>query len=472
MQTTREQRDKGQVADNRERLLGKSTYGSQSSDLVERSTVELQRLRAAISTFNDSSDALLNLQVSRERQRATEAANDIEAQRFGVSNALNQGTTNRDTGVPAAPGTQGEIGRLRNTLAGAVGLGPKQVGPVSEILVGRLFADESDVRENADPLSNIKTRVDYKIERFEAMNKFAINLNSDVLDGDSISLEPGATIPNPELRRNKYGPSQAFPLAPYSQTDGAIEAAKFANRVFPFKIVNLAKDKTPSDPHANQQVFPAYIRTIAETLTAAWSQKSYFGRSEDVHIYNRGSRSMTMSFLMMATTNEETESLSEFIAQSQGGYGFPGLEGLISRDVGIPGFVPQVLESRISKKEMWEKISFLDSLLYPAYDEDGRFQKAPYIRFTLGSLYEHQLAFVTSLTHSYEPLIWDLNDQYITPMLFEIQIAMTLIHDTPPGILGGTEFGYETTDETTPDGLSRNGVRFLHRDEFGGNDAN
>lgn len=416
-------------------------------------------LLAKNQSFISTADELLNITIQTERLRATRAIEALDRVRSGIQ------------GGSSLTDFLGDVGQLSNIISATLGLGAKAVGARSELPF------EQQIKINEWRFT--KTRSDHKKEVTRALKRTPDPGGIQALlagDLNSISLFPGQTAQQRDQVQNRYGPNTSS-MKPYSQSTGADAVSDFIGRVFPFSITNLAKvgsrQQQPNlveSPGVQQgrteaEIFPAYIRALNEQFNAQWSQRTFFGRSEDVYIYNQANRSFNLDITLFATTDAPPRELRtpQFIPGvmgpvvmfEEGGYPIP-VSDLIPVGISTNEF-PALMDNNITKTDLWKKMSFLESLCYPAYDEDGRYSRSPFCRITLGSLWENQLAIIQSVNIAYDPMIWDLNGKHFTPMFINITLAGILIHDTSPGIQPDGTFGYKNAEGDT---------RYLHRSDF------
>jgi hypothetical protein len=420
----------------------------------------LGNLLAKNQSFLQEADALLFQTINYERYRALRVIDSIDQVHADIKN----GTSVTDF--------LGDIGQLSNVIGAALGLGSKAIGGISELPMAQQI--------QVNNWRFTKTRAEHKLERARAMRRTpdpgAFGFNADL---DSISLFPGQIAQPRDQVQNKYGPVEAG-MFPYSRSAGAEAVADYLGKVFPFSITNLARIAqsreqftTPlqqglqkNGPPQPTEIFPAYIRALNEQFNATWSQRGYLGRSEDVYIYNNASRSFNLDITLFATNDDQPKPRltpdnlqGPGLILEDGGYPIP-----VSDLISVPSIpflndntAAALMDNNITKTDLWKKISFLESLCYPAYDDDGRFSRSPFCRITLGSLYEDQLMIIQSVNIAYDPLVWDINGNHYTPMFANITIAGVLIHDSSPGIGQDGEFGYYN---------DAGQFRFLHRSDF------
>lgn len=187
---------------------------------------------------------------------------------------------------------------------------------------------------------------------------------------------------------------------------------KLKKKSFMFAIKNMAT--------GDLEYFPAYISTFNEGTSAAWNSISLINRSEDVYTYQKSDQNFNMDFIIVATK------LDEFGKGTPEQFTVYRPNGSVKLDV-------------VGKSDMWRKMNFLQALMRPLY-ENGHYIRAPYARLWLGDLYTDQDIIVESINFNYDPLIWDLNDGDIKPMIVTISMGGKILHSTPPA--ANTDYTY------------------------------
>lgn len=381
---------------------------------MARSTELLNNLSRA-SSFAGTADALLRTSVNRERQRTASILESIDRTRASAEEGNFFGAI-------------ANAGRTLGAIANFVGFGPKAVGPIEDLPISQVASQNTELRF-------VKTKAELTAERDAALSRVPEeNLSIGNLDFDSLSLLPGRLAPDSDRLQNRYTRTRV-----YSSTEGRDAVNDFAGKVFPFKIQNTALVGQNTN---TSERFVAYINNLVESVSPTWAAKSYLGRAEDVQVYGGASRTLTFGFTLFATSDRMTDELE--LEQELPGYQIPTSN---FQNNSIQTAEDVLMDNSIGKRDMWRKLNFLSSLAYPAYDEEGRYDKAPYGRFTLGNLYRDQLFVATSFSYSYEPLVWDINDpDNITPMVISVTLSMTLLGDSSPGILSGGTLGSTRED--------------------------
>ena len=162
------------------------------------------------------------------------------------------------------------------------------------------------------------------------------------------------------------------------------------NDLIDFKIKDMNNNKWI--------IFRSFINGINDSPSSEWSEKSYIGRPDKVHIYTGAKRTINFSLKIMAF------SLAEM-------------------------------------KPLWKKLNYLIGLQYPHLTEEINPKMiAPFIRLTLGSILKNTPGFISSLTVTYpddvnwelgkytDPKLVDYNVQL--PMGIDVTIDFTVIPDT------------------------------------------
>jgi len=171
--------------------------------------------------------------------------------------------------------------------------------------------------------------------------------------------------------------------------------------LFPIIIHDM---KTDYVAHFN----PA-VTSISEDIQSPPEPQDYIGRTETIPIYSKTTRNITIAFTIYSTT--PTEYL-------------------------------------LNKK----KLDFLRSLAYPKTASKTNFSriKSPLIRFSFGDDYQSVGAYVNnvSITPNLESL-WETRLNVQGAKIYDISIALTVIHDEMPMIYDNEKFdghGYHTNE--------------------------
>lgn len=182
---------------------------------------------------------------------------------------------------------------------------------------------------------------------------------------------------------------------------------------FEFKIQNLAK--TTNDTMA----FPAYIDSMQESDSASWTSKQLINRSEEIFIYKNASRDINLDFILFANDKDYDLGMGTGVLEKEGKT--PMRHKLIKSDgSSLP---------LLTKSEMEKRKTFLHQCLRPGYS-NGRFYSSPYCRLWIGSLFRGIYLIIENVNFSYDPLVWDINDKNIVPMIVKVSLKGILLHGT------------------------------------------
>lgn len=241
---------------------------------------------------------------------------------------------------------------------------------------------------------------------------------------EAISMMPPKLPPNtlnPTVFANRY--------APGSDTEYSLAKVigSIPNKgVFTFKIQNLARD-----PGNDIEWFPAYIEDFNESVSADWGEISFINRSEDMYVYQRASRDFNLEFVLFAEQYKRERTANATLTGDGDG----------SRFKFYMNNKTSTLEA-ITKEDLWRKINFLHSLMRPKYDK-GRYAASPFARLWLGNLYTGIYAKIDELTiNPSDPLLWDLEDENIRPMIMKITLSGKFLHKKVPS--ASHEYDYYT----------------------------
>lgn len=282
--------------------------------------------------------------------------------------------------------TTSHINRIINAT------GAKAIGPLEELPANRY--------EGVTSAYNT-IRYTYKEEDLATFGREAISMMPPKLP---------VNVVDPTAFANKYAPGEAeYSLA---KVVGDIPA----NGVFTFKIQNLARD-----PGSDVEWFPAYIEDFNESVSAEWGEISFINRSEDMYVYQRASRDFNLEFVLFADSRERDTFIASGKSGDGDGHRFKFYTNNKTSTLGA-----------ITKEDLWRKINFLHSLMRPKYDK-GRYAASPFVRLWLGNLYTGIYAMVEELTiNPSDPLLWDLADENIRPMIMKISMSGKFLHKKVP----------------------------------------
>ena len=143
-------------------------------------------------------------------------------------------------------------------------------------------------------------------------------------------------------------------------------------------------------------IFPAYLSDITDNSTAEYTPERYIGRADSVHIYQGYSRTISLSFKVVA---------------------------LSRNDIPI----------------MWEKINYLKGLTLPTYKRqmDELRPVAPYIYLTIGDLFDNTPGYFSSVGITIpESATWEISDGVQVPQVCDVTAEFTYIGKQTPHTIG------------------------------------
>ena len=143
-------------------------------------------------------------------------------------------------------------------------------------------------------------------------------------------------------------------------------------------------------------IFPAYLSDITDNSTAEYATERYIGRADSVHIYQGYSRTISLSFKVVA---------------------------LARNDVPI----------------IWEKINYLKGLTLPTYKKQMNELRpvAPYIYLTIGDLFDNTPGYFSSVGITIpESATWEISDGVQVPQVCDVTAEFTYIGKQTPHTIG------------------------------------
>lgn len=174
------------------------------------------------------------------------------------------------------------------------------------------------------------------------------------------------------------------------------------------------------DQPAKYMYFRAFIKEgLSENFTPEWQVRKYYGRVEGIPTYSHTTRTINLSFDVVA-------------------FG--------------PADLPVI----------WKKIHKLQSMVYPAFDQGGYISSAPIIRMRLGNLIDSSNnrglpGYINSLNFSYPDGVWTVESNWKIPRMITVSINFTTLHDNNIGVIfdendSTTRFGTIEKLENVPQG--------------------
>lgn len=131
----------------------------------------------------------------------------------------------------------------------------------------------------------------------------------------------------------------------------------------PLKFTSIHRNKTAQ--------FRATVTGLTETLSPSWDSGKFVGSPFNYYTYNGIERSVSFNFKVFSLNAEE-------------------------------------------HKIGWDKINFVNSLVYPQGYYSSSAVAPPFIKFTLGDMYKNKLGFIESLSHTFDDNTpWNITDSEI-----------------------------------------------------------
>lgn len=174
----------------------------------------------------------------------------------------------------------------------------------------------------------------------------------------------------------------------------------------PFMFQDL-RDKTDQFLY-----FRAFLKDgISETFTPDWQTERYYGRVDQIPIYQGTIRSLSVAFDVVAWKPADL---------------------LV----------------------MWKKLEKLQSMVYPFYNTAGFINAGPIIRMRIGDLFAAKAidgvggrglpGYITSMDWSYDDGIWNVETGFKVPRKVTVSLGFTVLHNGNPGT-------YPFQENTFPD---------------------
>lgn len=157
----------------------------------------------------------------------------------------------------------------------------------------------------------------------------------------------------------------------------------------------------------NVMPFRCTMTGFSDSFSPGWDRIDIMGRPDGAYLYTSFERSISFNFMVAAMSRSEM----------------------------IP---------------MWRKLNLLASYTMPDFDNSGGRPSGPFMRLTIGSLFQQTPGFLTSLTYTIpDDATWDIAEDVSAnvhakqlPMLVEVSAAFTMVADYRPQ-LGGRVYSLQ-----------------------------
>ena len=195
---------------------------------------------------------------------------------------------------------------------------------------------------------------------------------------DSLEVKRGMRNGSDELNR----------IVQYESADGSKPTGRDEN-LPTLKSLDLVELKFWSVAKQAAINFRATLTGITETVSPTWDTQKFVGNPFNFYTYSNIERSVNFAFKIYALNADEL-------------------------------------------KACWQKINFLTNLTYPQGYAGNIAVVAPFIRFTLGSMYSNKEAFISDLSYEIpDDAPWETGedgmDEYILPKIVNVTMALKLV---------------------------------------------
>ena len=157
------------------------------------------------------------------------------------------------------------------------------------------------------------------------------------------------------------------------------------------------------DQGYNVMPFRCTITGLSDSFSPGWDRIDIMGRPDGAYLYSTFERSISFSFIVAA----------------------------LSRSEMIP---------------MWRKLNYLASYTMPDFNAAGAKPSGPFMRITIGDMFQRTPGFIDSLTYTIpDDATWDIADDYNAtnnpdpkqlPMVVEASVTFKIIADYRPQMMG------------------------------------
>jgi hypothetical protein len=274
---------------------------------------------------------------------------------------------------------------------------------------GTVFVDNSVVGFTEESSQWFNTfNVGYGSDRNAEPNTNPTTINVDMNNAPySKTVNPKGDTPKD---RNDLSLKQQLEFSPIVFTSEPERVAKFSSKADYNKeyskddfIENKRGMYQTYDTINSETIFDGDTKTLGDGTTL--DDKDFVPlKFTSVH------RNKTVQFRATITGLSETLSPSwdsgKFIGSPFSYYTYSGIERSVSFNFKV--YSLNANEHKIA----WDKINFLNSLVYPQGYYDSSAVVPPFIKFTLGDMYSKKFAFIESLSHTFDDNTpWNITDK-------------------------------------------------------------
>jgi hypothetical protein len=141
-----------------------------------------------------------------------------------------------------------------------------------------------------------------------------------------------------------------------------------------------------------------FITSLSEEFSPEWNKSQYFGRVDPVVTYQSTTRTINMSFMLVAFGPEDVRTI-------------------------------------------WQKLHWLSSMVYPEYDKNLMYKSGPVVRMRVGDVISATgpegaiglPGIIDSLNFDYTESLWELKKTFKVPRNIAVSLSFTVLHDAPVG---------------------------------------
>lgn len=264
-----------------------------------------------------------------------------------------------------------------------------------------------------DQKSKPTLQINGKVEPFVYRNLESYNLTNGVLKGNwpysltttsNLNVEPRATskktgiqdpynldsylIKNPsDPNRKPITQNNVDYASIYAPDNDASKTADSIQKSVTDSLSDLIKFEFRDAKNQNPVRFRALISTLKENIKTEFNEQRYVGRIERYVTYNGAKRSISMTFNVIAFSQDEIQNV-------------------------------------------WKRINYLSGLAFPKGVTQSGFMRPPLFKISIGGIYDMQPAYIDSLSYDFidNDTVFDIDvPAGGVPQYIKVDMAMTLM---------------------------------------------
>jgi hypothetical protein len=166
-------------------------------------------------------------------------------------------------------------------------------------------------------------------------------------------------------------------------------------------------DLRPTGNRFRTIYFRPIITSLNESFAPSWGEENFFGRVDPVAKYQNTKRTISIGFDLHALSPEDL-------------------------------------------KAIYQKLHWLQSLVYPEIDNDFLYKSGPVCRMRVGDVISSRgqglAGYINSLDFDYTDSIWELEKGSKVPRSVPVSLSFTVLHDGPVALFNG-RFGVHSLPE-------------------------